>query len=133
LWGIGETYRLEGRLKEALDDYQRSLAGTEKALGPKHPQLTGPLLGIGRVQLARHQPALAVEALERLLAILGDDPGEGLTRPDAQFALAQALWAFGDKEGSLDHGRKARDGYAEAGAPGRKPLGDVTGWLDAHH
>jgi tetratricopeptide (TPR) repeat protein len=133
LWGIGETYRVEGRLKEALDDYQRSLAGTEKALGPKHPQLTGPLLGIGRVQLARHQPALAVEALERLLAILGDDPGEGSTRPDAQFALAQALWALGDGASALDHARKARDGYAEAGAPGRKALGEVTGWLDARH
>ena len=133
VWGVGESYRLQGKLKQALDDYQRSLAASEKALGPKHPQLTGPLLGIGRVQLARHQPALAVEALERLLAILGDDPGESLTRPDAQFALAQALWSLGDKEGALDHGRKARDGYAQAGAPGRKPLGDVTGWLDAHH
>jgi serine/threonine-protein kinase len=133
LWGVGETYRLEGKLKEALDQYQRSLAGTEKALGPKHPQLTGPLLGIGRVQLARHQPALAVEALERVLAILGDDPGESLTRPDAQFALAQALWTLGEKEGALDHARKARDGYAEAGAPGRKPLGEATSWLEARH
>jgi tetratricopeptide (TPR) repeat protein/predicted Ser/Thr protein kinase len=133
LWGVGETYRIEGKLKEALDDYQRSLSGTEKALGPKHPQLTGPLLGIGRVQLARHQPTLAVEALERLLAILGDDPGESLTRPDAQFALAQAFWALGEREGALDHARKARDGYAEAGAPGRKPLGEATAWLDAHH
>lgn len=129
LWGIGETYRVEGKPREALDQYQRSLASMEKSLGPKHPQLADPLLGIGRVELTLHQATLAVEALERLLAILGDDPGEGLTRPDAQFTLAQALWALGEKDGALDLARKSRESYAAAGEPGRKSLGDVTAWL----
>jgi tetratricopeptide (TPR) repeat protein/predicted Ser/Thr protein kinase len=131
LWGIGESHRMLGRLKEALDDFQRSLAAAEKALGPKHPQLTGPLLGIGRVELARHQPVPAREALERVLAILGDDPGEGLTLPDTRFALAQARWSIGDQAGALDLATKAREGYEAAGSPGRRALVEVTRWLDA--
>ncbi len=132
LWGIGESYRLLGKPAEALDYYKRSLVLEEKSLGPKHPHLTGPLLGIGRVELERHALPSAKEALERALAILGDEPGEGLTLPDARFVLAQTVWSMGDKARAIELAGKARDGYASAGAPGRRALAEATAWLEAH-
>jgi serine/threonine protein kinase/tetratricopeptide (TPR) repeat protein len=132
LWGVGESYRVLGKTNEALSSYERSLALAEKALGPKHPQLTGPLLGLARIDLARQAPGKAKEALERVLAILGDEPGEGLTLPDARFLLAQADWSLGDRAGALDLAAKAREGYEAAGAPGRRALALLAPWSEAH-
>jgi serine/threonine-protein kinase len=132
MWGIGESDRLLGKPDEALDHFRRSLATAEKALGPKHPQLTGPLLGIGRVTLSRHDAVGAKAPLERALAILGDDPGEGLTLPDLTFTLAQASWATGDKARAGELLAKAKDEYAAAGKPGARALADLTAWSAAH-
>jgi serine/threonine protein kinase/tetratricopeptide (TPR) repeat protein len=132
MWGIGESDRLLGKPDEALDHFRRSLATAEKALGPKHPQLTGPLLGIGRVTLSRHDAAGAKAPLERGLAILGDDPGEGLTLPDLTFTLAQATWATGDKARAGELLAKAKDQYTAAGKPGARALADLTAWSAAH-
>jgi serine/threonine protein kinase/tetratricopeptide (TPR) repeat protein len=132
LWGVGESYRLMGKPSEAMDAYERSLALTEKALGPEHPQLTGPLLGMARIDVLRSAPAKAKVALDRLLSILGDEPGEGLTAPDARFLLAQAHWAMGERVHAGELAAKAREGYEAAGEAGREGVREVDAWRASH-
>ncbi|MGZ3408182.1 MAG: tetratricopeptide repeat protein, partial [Polyangia bacterium] len=129
---IGECERRLGKPAEATSYFARSLLSAEKALGPKHPQLTQPLLGLGRVALSRHAPASAKAPLERALAILGNEPGEGLTAPDLRFALAQALWATGEHERARALATQAREAYALAGAPGKRPFADASAWIATH-
>ncbi|MGZ3440977.1 MAG: tetratricopeptide repeat protein, partial [Polyangia bacterium] len=129
---IGECERRLGKPAEATSYFARSLLTAEKALGPKHPQLTQPLLGLGRVALSRHAPASAKAPLERALRILGNEPGEGLTAPDLRFALAQALWATGEHERARALATQAREGYALAGAPGKRPFADASAWIATH-
>jgi serine/threonine protein kinase/tetratricopeptide (TPR) repeat protein len=128
----GETERRMGRLDAARSDFERSIVAGEKALGPKHPQLTTALLGLGRVELSRNAAARAKAPLERGLAILGNEPGEGLTAPDLKFALAQALWATGDRARAVELATQAREGYSAAGAPGKASVGEVSSWLSRH-
>ena len=87
LWGIGEVYRREGKLDLAWDAFQKSLPIAEKALGPDHPMLAKPLLlGIGLVQLARHERASAVATLERAVKL-----EEEAARPSDLAAVKAAL------------------------------------------
>jgi eukaryotic-like serine/threonine-protein kinase len=129
---VGECERQLGKLGEASSWFARALTAGEKALGPKHPQLTQALLGMGRVALARNAPASATAPLERALQILGNEPGEGLTAPDLRFALAQALWATGDRTRALALATQAREAYALAGAPGKRPFADAGAWIAKH-
>jgi tetratricopeptide (TPR) repeat protein len=87
LWGIGESYRLEGKLDEAWGYFQRSLPIAEKALGASHPMLARPLLlGIGQVQLARGETAAAIATLER-----AEKLAEGRARPRDVAAVRAVL------------------------------------------
>jgi serine/threonine protein kinase len=87
LWGIGESYRLEGKLDDAWGYFQRSLPVAEKALGASHPMLARPLLlGIGQVQLARGETAAAIATLER-----AEKLAEGRGRPRDVAAIRAVL------------------------------------------
>jgi serine/threonine protein kinase/tetratricopeptide (TPR) repeat protein len=131
-WGIGESNRRLGRLDEAATSFQRSLAVGEKALGPTHPRVAEPLLGLGRVALARHNPAAAKAPLERALAIREAQPGDGIQLADVRFALAQALW-LGDRSRSRELAKQARDVYAKAaGASAHRSLEEANAWLTGH-
>jgi hypothetical protein len=62
--------------------YRRALAIRERALGPDHPALLGPLVGLAELHLALGRPAAARPLLERALP---------LARQPAQAAEVQAL------------------------------------------
>jgi serine/threonine protein kinase/tetratricopeptide (TPR) repeat protein len=128
LSGMGEATRKLGRLDEALRDYEQAISIDEKALGPKHPYLIGPLTSIARVELQRSAAARARVRLDRALAIAEAQPDAG-TLAEVRFLLAQALWAEGKSQRAIALAAQARDGYAKAGAPSRKSLDEVTTWL----
>ena len=128
----GECLRRLGRLGEAQASFARALALGERALGPKHPQLVQALFGLGRVALARGNPAAAEPPLRRALAILGDEPGEGSTAPDLRFTLATAEWASGERAQARAHMTAARERYAIAGAPGKRGFAEANAWLAKH-
>ncbi|HEY2743354.1 MAG TPA: serine/threonine-protein kinase [Polyangia bacterium] len=129
---VGESERRLGKLAEAQATLERAVAGDEKSLGGKHPQLVQPLLALGHVALARGNAAAALAPLERALAILGKEPGEGLSAPDVRFALAQALWATGDRARAVTLATQAREAYGVAGTPGKRPFGEASAWLAKH-
>ncbi len=128
----GESQRRLGKFADAQADLARAVAGDDKSLGPKHPQLVQPLLALGRVALARGQAAAAKAPLERALAILGKEPGEGLSAPDVRFALAQAAWTTGDHARAVTLATQAREGYGVAGEPGKRPVAEASAWLARH-
>jgi serine/threonine protein kinase/tetratricopeptide (TPR) repeat protein len=130
--GRAEVYRRMGRLDDARVGFERAAQILEKALGPKHPYLAQPLLGMGRVHLARHQAALAMAPLERAVAIAEARRGDGFELAEIQFALAQARWARGDRPAAVALSAKARDAFGAIGKRGQQTLVEVTAWLDRH-
>jgi hypothetical protein len=84
------------------------------------------------VALARGNAAAARPPLVRALAILGHEPGEGLTAPDLRFTLAQAEWASGERARAREHMTEAREQYGVAGASGRRAFAEATAWLGKH-
>ena len=129
LAGLGEAYRRLQKPDEALALFRRSLSVSESALGSNHPQLVKPLIGIGRVELGWHIAASAIAPLERALAIRDAKPGDAVELADIRFALAQALWATGEKARAATLASQAQAAYVKAGAPGRRSLADLTDWL----
>jgi eukaryotic-like serine/threonine-protein kinase len=140
--GVDLAYSLESLAsfheeREELDDAERifhralhireSLAGVHR-----HPIFT--LVALGRIELARARPELALEPLERALAT-----DERLLRyfapelvAEARLLLARALWHVdGERERALALARAARREFTEAGGHGEKGLADVDRWLAA--
>jgi serine/threonine-protein kinase len=132
LAGSGDAHRRLGKLDLAATEFQRSLAIEEKALGPKHPQVAAPLLGLGEVELSRKAPARAVPLLERALSIRTSQPGDGADLSDVRFALARALFATGDRTRARTLATEARDAYAKAGPQARLQGAEASAWLNSH-
>jgi hypothetical protein len=107
---------------------QKSLDMTEKRLGPTHPQLSRALVSLGQIELARHTPSKAVPLLERALGLRD---AESTERAQAQFILAQALWAANQRPRAQTLATLARDTYAKE--HDSSMLAEVTGWLQSHH
>jgi tetratricopeptide (TPR) repeat protein len=132
LGNMGEALRQLNRPEQALSRFHSSVTILEKALGPKHPALADPLLGIGRVELGRDGATSAKAPLERALAIREAESGDGVELADVRVALAQALWPTGDHERARNLATQAHATYAKAGPSKRKPLAEVTAWLEHH-
>jgi tetratricopeptide (TPR) repeat protein len=129
---MGEAFRRLNRPAQALSRFQSSVTALEKALDPKHPALAGPLLGIGRVELGRHNATSAKAPLERALAILEAQPGDGSDLADVRFALAQAMWLTGDQQKAHSLATQAHAAFAKAGPSKQKPLAEATAWMERH-
>src|SRR5262249_2524882 len=132
LAGSGDAHRRLGKLDLAATEFQRSLAIEEKALGPKHPQVAAPLLGLGEVELSRKAPARAVPLLEPALAIRTPPPGDAAALPAARFALARALSASGDRPRARPLATEPRAAYAKAGPQTRLQVAEANAWLNSH-
>ncbi|KAF3186236.1 hypothetical protein TWF225_004760 [Orbilia oligospora] len=97
----GAMYEL-GQLKEALQQYQRALAGKEKYLGPDHPSTLQALGGIALTLEGQGKYNEAIKYYQRVLAgnemLLGEDHPATLTTAhniasafDKQFKYLEAL------------------------------------------
>ena len=97
LVNLGLIAEREGRFDDAVSTHQRAIRVFEGALGPDHPFLAHPLTSLGRAELALGHPLVAVETLERALA-LREASGTPEERGETRFALAQAAWAAGQPQ-----------------------------------
>ncbi|HEX8952887.1 MAG TPA: tetratricopeptide repeat protein, partial [Polyangia bacterium] len=122
-----------GRLEEADALYHRTLALDEKVLGPKHPELVVPLLGLGQVALLRGNPAAARAPLERGLVLTEGFAILDVEACDYQLALAKVEWASGNRARALELAQRAHAGYVKAGTRGKEGLAEANAWLAAHH
>lgn len=114
---IARVVAERGDHRRAEGLYRRALASREKRLGPEHPRLAVPLLGLGEalIDLSRYGDAVVV--LQRALGVqeTAARPTEAVAR--TRHALARTLWqlhASGspERERAIEFAEKARDDYA---------------------
>jgi tetratricopeptide (TPR) repeat protein/predicted Ser/Thr protein kinase len=128
---MGESFRRLHRLDEAMSRFQSSLTMMEKALGAKHPELVATLLGIGQVELARHQASSAAVTLERALTIREASTSDGVELAEIRFVLGKARWDSGAHDAGRALAIQAQEAYAKA-AGQKKSLEEVSAWLARH-
>jgi eukaryotic-like serine/threonine-protein kinase len=125
----------EAEILTQLGQHARARADLERALAIWKSHGASPtfvgfgLLDMGRLELAEGRVAQARETLERALDLLhASDPP---TRAEAEFALAEALWAApGDRARAGALAEKAR--ATLAATPGaRRKVGRIDAWLAA--
>jgi len=127
----GEYLAALGRPAEALPLFRQALADWEAALGPDFRFLAYPLTGLGRALLALGHPRDARAPLERALRIREQGEPRPVERAETEFALAQALWAEGQRRRARDLAAAARDEYARV-TPARRQLAEVVTWITSH-
>jgi len=106
---IGESLVALDRHAEALVAFDRGLDILERRLGPAHAYLGPALKGRGVARLETGAAALALDDLERALALLERSGDEPVELASTKHALARAARAVGDRE-------RARSLAAEAAA-----------------
>jgi tetratricopeptide (TPR) repeat protein len=124
---LGEVERDLAAYAEARALLERALAIQEKAL-PRGDFELGVTLGLlASVHLADGRPLDAVALLERKVTLFAATPIEFIAR----FELAKALTAAGqDDARALAEARRARDGFAAAGASDN--VAEIDAWLVEH-
>jgi tetratricopeptide (TPR) repeat protein len=120
-----------GRPGEALTLFRSALATWEAALGPDFQHLAYPLTGIGRTLIRLDRPREARAPLERALRIRHAHEPRPVELAETSFALAQTLWALGERASACVLATSALDNYARAPAA-EKQRHDVANWLAAH-
>jgi tetratricopeptide (TPR) repeat protein/predicted Ser/Thr protein kinase len=123
---LAEVLRKLGRNEAALVHAQRCLAIRERALGAEHQLTADALILEAACRIARGDRSQAIAPLERAIAILGQHPGDANFMPEAQFALAKALWAAGRER------QRARS-LIQAARQYEPLRPEVDAWLDTHH
>jgi tRNA A-37 threonylcarbamoyl transferase component Bud32/tetratricopeptide (TPR) repeat protein len=96
---LGDVLRRAGRCDEAMPHFERAIA-TFEGVGVAGPLLGVPLLGLGRCELARAQPAAALPLLERAWEHARADDVSPVQRGDTALALALARLGTGNRDGA---------------------------------
>jgi tetratricopeptide (TPR) repeat protein len=122
-----------GRCKEALAEHEAALAILQAGFGADHPDVAAVLVNVARDELALHEPAKAIVAAERAVALLAKIEESDRGRADGAFVLAMALWdGAGDRGRARELAREARRLFAGSGKPADESVANVDAWLRAH-
>lgn len=125
--------RAELHPDRALARAQRALALEERELGKDSPELAQDLAELGFAQLQLHRPALAIDPLQRAVALYEKGKAAGDQIGRAELALAQALWASpATRARSVEAARRARERFARFGKSAAPDQVRADGWLAAH-
>ncbi len=114
LYEQAELQRRRKRLGKAIATYSRSLAIVEATMGKDFRGAGHVLTGLGLTYLAQSRYAQAATALQRALTLREGDRIGPEKLAETRFALAQALYARGDKPQAVALARAARDDYGRA-------------------
>lgn len=114
LYEQAELQRRRKRLGEAIATYRRSLAIVAATMGKGFRGAGHVLTGLGLTYLAQRRYAEAATALQRALTLREGDRIGPEKLAETRFALAQALYAIGDKPRAVALARAARDDYGRA-------------------
>jgi tetratricopeptide (TPR) repeat protein len=110
--------------------FRDALSRWESELGPDHPFLGYPLTGTGRALLALGRAGDARAPLERALRIREASEPDPEQRAETRFALAQTLWATGDRARAAALADQARREYTDASKP--KSVAEIDRWMAGH-
>jgi len=125
-----ETLTGLGRFAEAHAALDRALA-TFRSQHASPFYIGYALLDLGILELAEQHVAAAVEALERSVALLGDQ--DSLIAAQAGFNLARALWIASPREHQRSAALVRDTRQALAGKPGATRLvRDIDAWRTTH-
>jgi len=127
----GEYLLALDRPQEALSLFKSALSVWQAARGPDFRYLAYPLTGIGRVMLDLGRPGDARAPLERALRIRQAREFRPIELGETSFALAQALWAGGERSRALALAESAQDEFARAPAA-VKDRQAVASWVALH-
>jgi eukaryotic-like serine/threonine-protein kinase len=109
---MGEAHEGEGRLEEALADFQRTVAMRERIFGPSARDIGGALLDQAEVERRLGRNREALEHAKRAMAIRRT----GRFDSDGESQLAAAYRAAGQLDNALQHDERAiSDAEAEGG------------------
>ena len=110
----------------ALARLEQARAMAERIPGLSDTRRALPLVGLGELSLARHEPAKAASLLERALDLRVADGGS-----DAMLDLAKALWQVGkDRPRARSFAEQARAAYEHDGDAAAAD--DAASWLAKH-
>ncbi|MCA9681183.1 MAG: tetratricopeptide repeat protein, partial [Myxococcales bacterium] len=134
---LGALAKEEGKLDDALANYQRAIEIRSEALGEDHPYLADPLTKSGEVWLELGQHAKALPLLERALTLIETRDFDPVELARTRFELARALWqapGSGEAERARSHelAEQALQAYAEGGERAADEHEAVAAWLAAH-
>jgi tetratricopeptide (TPR) repeat protein/predicted Ser/Thr protein kinase len=119
-----------GRHADARPHYERAADAAARSFSPHGPEVAEALLGLGRTHLAASAPELAIEPLERALAIHAQSPTEPLEHARTRFVLAQALWdSRRDRPRALRLAQEALAAYDAASGLRATERDQVATWL----
>jgi len=93
---LGIDYTDLGRYADARAVFERSRVIMARTLAPGDVSFFISEMGLGRLDLLEHQPELAIDHFERAIAMMPAGVAPAYVA-DARFALAQALWAKGER------------------------------------
>jgi tetratricopeptide (TPR) repeat protein len=117
------------RHRDARAHAERALGILERSVGPDHPDVADPLLAIGDSHVGQGRAAAAIPFYERAVRLRETDQAGGHLLPEAQLALAGAVWDAGlDRPRAIELARAARRGAVAAD----RPTESVDAWLAAH-
>jgi len=120
-----------GRDVEAKVLAARALSIVEAERGPHHVQTATALTLVARIDARAGNGDEAVRAAERAVAI-HRKAGEQVRVLDAEFALAQGLWAraaAGDRDQALALAKACADGFERMGPGLSRLVGETRGWI----
>ena len=113
---LGNAYRAGGRVDEAKQQYAACLALRETLYGQSHPVLGVPLFNLAMVAMDQSEPEVAVEHLERAIAVRSSvlpDDHPWMIETRERHAQAQALIA--DSESSEEPGPSEQEDASQDG------------------
>jgi tetratricopeptide (TPR) repeat protein len=126
---IATVFQKRHQYADALALYEKSLVMVERKLGKEHPFGGDALVGIGNCKRELGKLDESQAALERALAIRRTD-----SRPtelgEAQWELAQTLWARGEHPRAVELAKAARAGYATSKSKlAAQTVAEIDAWL----
>lgn len=131
--GAGNVALARGQLSRARSELELALAVCDRAKVDSCSARSKAVLGLGRLELARHRPRAALPHLRQAVSERDNDSVNPIERADAELWLARGLWAAGsepDRAHAL--AASAMDRYRAAGRPGRKGLAEARAILAEH-
>jgi hypothetical protein len=119
----------ERRFPEAIAQYRRSSSMWEKQYGPDSPALVGTLVGLSEALVDGGDAQGGQTAAERAVALARTAPAD--TQAYAQFILARARWAAGERSQATALARDARAKLAATPFSSIE-VARIDRWLAAH-
>ena len=127
---LGVLLAAAERFDEAGQRYRRALAISTDILRADHPLIAEILVNHGDLHLLLGEPARALEAFQRALRILGQNPTMKLEQARARFGLARAHRDGGDESRARSMVAEARAVLRELGTPGEPLAQEIAVWLE---